>query len=105
MASTQGQLRLSDSTVGQANIVRSSIQVSFESVLGRPMSCFDPRPTTTGIGRDGEKVTLRFTPNGADCGFSAYATLRGDSVVGTWDESGFAGPSVMGRFRMVRSGR
>lgn len=103
--STHGSLHLSDSTVGNGNVVRSSIRVEFDSLLGRPMSCYEPRPTTTGVERDGDNVRLRFTPNGFDCGFSAAGRLAGDSVVGTWDESGFAGPSIMGRFRMTRVGR
>ena len=103
--STQGTLHLSDSTVANGNVVRSSIRVEFDSLLGRPMSCYEPRPTTTGVERDGDNVRLRFTPNGFDCGFGAAGTLTGDSVVGTWDESGFAGPTVMGRFRMMRAGR
>ncbi|HZI43018.1 MAG TPA: hypothetical protein VFD67_14970 [Gemmatimonadaceae bacterium] len=103
--STRGALHLSDSTSGNGNVVQSSIRVDFDSLLGRPMSCYDPRPTTTGVERDGDNVRLRFTPNGFDCGFAAAGTLAGDSVVGTWDESGFAGPTVMGRFRMVRAGR
>lgn len=103
--STQGPLHLSDSTIGNGNVVRSSIRVEFDSLLGHPMSCYEPRPTTTGVERDGDNVRFRFTPNGFDCGFGAVGTLAGDSVVGTWDESGFAGPSVMGRFRMVRAGR
>ena len=101
-ATTRGTLRLTDSLSGQANWYRSTIQLSFDSLLGRPMSCFDPRPTATVVDRSGEQVMLRFTPNGADCGFGASGILRGDSLVGSWDETGFAGPQVMGRFRMVR---
>jgi hypothetical protein len=103
--STLGTLRLSDSTIGNGNVVRSTIRVEFDSLLGRPMSCYEPRPTTTGVERDGDNVRLRFTPSGFDCGFGAAGVLVGDSVVGTWDESGFAGPMVMGRFRMLRAGR
>jgi hypothetical protein len=86
-------------------VLDSRLDVSFDSLLGRPMSCFDPRPTTTVVTRDGDKISLRFTPHAADCGFDAAATLRGDSLIGTWDESSFIGPQVMGRFRMVRAKR
>lgn len=99
---TRGTLRLIDSLSDKPSVYRSTIQLSFDTLLGRPMSCFDPRPTTTVVDRSGSQVTLRFTPNGADCGFGASGTVSGDSIVGTWDESGFAGPQVMGRFRMVR---
>ena len=102
LATTSGTLRLIDSVSGRPNVYRSSIQLSFDSLLGRPMSCFDPRPTTTVVEQNGDNASVRFTPNAADCGFDASGTLRGDSLVGTWDESGFAGPQVMGRFRMTR---
>jgi hypothetical protein len=55
------------------------------------------------VQQEGERTKLRFTPNVADCGFGASGILRGDSLVGTWGESNFAGPVVMGRFRMVRA--
>ena len=101
-ATTRGTLRLIDSLSDQPRVYRSAIQLSFDTLLGRPMSCFDPRPTTTVVDRSGSQVMLRFTPNGADCGFGASGSMAGDSIIGTWDESGFAGPQVMGRFRMVR---
>jgi hypothetical protein len=102
--SARGTLQLSDSTTSR-NLVHSHIDVTFDSLLVRPMSCYDPRPTTTAVERNGDAVSLHFTPNAADCGFSASGTLRGDSLIGTWDESGFAGPTVMGRFRMFRAPR
>lgn len=100
LASTRGTLRLTDSP--SPNVFRSEIDVSFDSLLGRPMSCFSPRPTTTNVNRDGDQLSLSFTPNVADCGFGASGKLNGDSVVGAWSETSFAGPVVIGRFRMVR---
>jgi len=102
--SARGTLHLGDSTTGR-NLVQSRIDVAFDSLLNRPMSCYEPRPTTTALGRNGDTVALRFTPNAADCGFGASGILRGDSLIGTWDESSFAGPTVMGRFRMFRAPR
>ena len=98
----QGRLRLSD-TVATGNAVRSSIDVDFTPLLGRQMSCFDPRPRTTGVERRGDTVTFRFTPAVADCGFGASGVLRGDSLIGSWDETSFIGPVASGRFVMTRS--
>lgn len=100
----QGQLRLTDSTTS-GGAIRSSIDVDFTSLLGRQMSCFDPRPHTTGVERRGDTVTFRFTPGVADCGFGASGVLRGDSLIGSWDETSFAGPVAAGRFVMTRSSR
>jgi len=100
----QGQLRLTDS-VSSGDAVRSSIEVDFTPLLGRQMSCFEPRPRTTGVERRGDTVTLRFTPGVADCGFGASGVLRGDSLIGSWDETSFAGPVAAGRFVMTRSSR
>ena len=100
----QGRLRLSD-TAATGNAVRSSIDVDFTPVLGRQMSCFDPRPRTTGVERRGDTVTFRFTPGVADCGFGASGVLHGDSLIGSWDETSFAGPVAGGRFAMTRSSR
>lgn len=102
-ASTRGSLQLIDST-GPGHY-RSRIEVQFDSLLGRPMSCFNPLPTSTSVQRDGEHVRLLFTPKAADCGLSAAATMYGDSLVGTWEESSFVGPMIKGRFRMVRVAR
>ena len=102
--SARGTLHLGDSTTSR-NLVQSRIDVAFDSLLNRPMSCYEPRPTTTAVGTSGDTVSLRFTPNAADCGFGASGILRGDSLIGTWDESSFAGPTVMGRFRMFRAPR
>lgn len=100
----QGRLRLSD-TVATGTAVRSSIDVDFTPLLGRQMSCFDPRPRTTGVERRGDTVTFRFTPAVADCGFGASGVLRGDSLIGSWDETSFIGPVAGGRFVMTRSSR
>ena len=102
----RGTLHLSDSTTDRpAGAVRSHIDVDFTSMLGHPMSCFDPLPTSTVVTENGEKTDLLFTPNAADCGFSASGKFYGDSLVGTWDESSFTGPLAMGRFRMIRGTR
>ena len=101
--STSGTLHLGDSTSGRSNVLTSTIGVSFDSLLGRPMSCYEPRPTSTVVERDSDAIRLTFTPNVADCGFGAAGTLRGDSIVGTWNETSFAGPTVMGRFRMLKA--
>jgi hypothetical protein len=105
LRTARGRLRLTDSAGARPGILQSSLAVDFASLLGRPMSCFDPPPTATAVEHDGDVVSLRFTPNAYDCGFSASGALRGDSLVGTWDETSFAGPVVMGRFRMRRAGR
>jgi hypothetical protein len=97
-----GKLVLGDSIPGRKNLFRSHIDIAFDALLGHPMSCFDPRPTETSVERDGDRVRLRFTPNAFDCGFGASGVLSGDSIVGTWDETSFAGPVAMGRFRMRR---
>lgn len=98
----QGRLRLTDSTT-TGDAVRSSIDVDFTPLLGRQMSCFDPRPRSTGVDRRGDTVTFRFTPGVADCGFGASGVLRGDSLIGSWDETSFAGPVAAGRVVMTRS--
>ena len=100
----QGQLRLTDSTAS-GDAVRSSIDVDFAPLLGRQMSCFEPRPRSTGVERRGDTVTFRFTPGVADCGFGASGVLRGDSLIGSWDETSFAGPVAGGRLVMTRSSR
>lgn len=97
----QGRLRLTDST-SSGNSVRSTIDVDFTPLLGRQMSCFEPRPGTTGVERQGDTVRFRFTPNVADCGFGASGVLRGDSLIGSWDETSFVGPVAAGRFVMTR---
>jgi hypothetical protein len=99
-----GRLRLSDSTAS-GNAVRSSIDVDFTPVLGRQMSCFDPRPQSTNLNREGDTVRLLFTPNVADCGFGAYGVLHSDSLIGSWDETSFVGPVAAGRFVMTRASR
>jgi hypothetical protein len=96
-------LQLIDST--SAGRYRSHIEMRFDALLGRPISCFDPPPSTTYIQRDDTSVKLLFTPNAADCGFSAVATMYGDSLAGTWEESSFIGPVAKGRFRMLRVAR
>ena len=98
----QGRLRLADSTTS-GDAVRSSIDVDFTPLLGRQMSCFEPRPRSTGVERRGDTVTFRFTPGVADCGFGASGVLRGDSLIGSWDETSFVGPVAAGRFTMTRS--
>ena len=98
----RGRLRLTDS-VTSGDLVRSSIDVDFTPLLGRQMSCFEPRPRTTGVERRGDTVTFRFTPGVADCGFGASGVLRGDSLIGSWDETSFVGPVAAGRFTMTRS--
>ena len=100
----EGRFRLTDST-SRGGAVRSSLDVDFTPLLGRPMSCFEPRPRTTGVERRGDTVTFRFTPAVADCGFGGSGVLRGDSLVGSWDETSFAGPVAAGRFVMTRSSR
>ena len=100
---TTGRLTLRDSVAGRSNLFHSQIDISFDSLLGRPMSCFDPRPTATAVERSADTVRVRFTPRAFDCGFGASGVLRGDSVVGTWDETSFAGPVAMGRLRMTRA--
>jgi hypothetical protein len=100
-----GSFVIRDSTAaGWGQAVQSTIDVEFDSLLSRPMSCYDPKPTATGIDRDGSEVRLTFTPTSADCGFSGWGRFFGDSLIGEWDESAFAGPSVTGRFRMIRKG-
>lgn len=96
--SAQGTLHLANPD----GVVRSSIQVDFRPLLGRDMSCFDPRPTSTAISRGGENTILVFTPGAADCGFSASGKFYGDSMVGTWSETSFIGPVAVGQFRMIR---
>ena len=98
----QGRLRLTDSTTS-GDVVRSSIDVDFTPLLGRQMSCFEPRPRSTGVERRGDTVSFRFTPGAADCGFGASGVLRGDSLIGSWGETSFAGPVAAGRFVMTRS--
>ena len=98
----QGRLRLTDSTTS-GDAVRSSIDVDFTPLLGRQMSCFEPRPRSTGVERRGDTVTFRFTPGVADCGFGASGVLRGDSLIGSWDETSFVGPVAAGRFTMTRA--
>jgi hypothetical protein len=100
----QGRLRLTDSTA-RGDAVRSSIDLDFTPLLGRQMSCFEPRPSSTGVERLGDTLTFRFTPGVADCGFGASGVLRGDSLIGRWDETSFAGPVAAGRFVMTRSSR
>jgi|tagenome__1003787_1003787.scaffolds.fasta_scaffold20964052_5 hypothetical protein len=100
----QGRLRLTDSSAS-GNAVRSSIDVDFTPLLGRQMSCFEPTPRSTGVERQGDTVTFRFTPGVADCGFGASGVLRGDSLIGNWDETSFIGPVAAGRFVMTRSSR
>ena len=99
--SIRGSLHLADSE----GVVRSSIQIDFTALLGREMSCFDPRPTSTAISRVGDNTSLQFTPGAADCGFSASGKLYGDSLVGTWSETSFIGPVAVGQFRMIRGAR
>ena len=100
----QGRLRLTDSSAS-GNAVRSSIEVDFTPLLGRQMSCFEPTPRSTGVDRQGDTVTVRFTPGVADCGFGASGVLRGDSLIGRWEETSFIGPVAAGRFVMTRSSR
>ena len=100
----QGRLRLTDSTTS-GDAVRSSIDVDFTQLLGRQMSCFEPSPRRTGVERRADTVSFRFTPGVADCGFGASGVLRGDSLIGSWDETSFAGPVAAGRFVMARSSR
>ena len=101
-----GSFVVRDSTAaGWGQALRSTLDVEFDSLLGRPMSCYEPKPTATGIDREGNEIRLTFTPTSADCGFSAYGRFFGDSLIGEWDESAFAGPSVTGRFRMMRTSR
>ena len=105
LGATQGQLRLMDSETQPARIVHSSIDVDFTPILGRQMSCFEPRPTETWVERQGDTVRFRFTPRAADCGFGASGVLRGDSLIGAWEETSYAGPVAIGRFVMARLSR
>jgi len=95
-----GTLTLSDSNAG---VFHSNLQIDFVPLLGHPMSCFDPRPTTTIVSHSADVTFLNFTPGAADCGFSASGAFFGDSLIGTWNEESFHGPVAAGRFRMVRT--
>ena len=97
-SSIQGTLHLA----GNDGVVRSTIEVDFKPLLGRDMSCFDPRPTSTVITHAIESTSLHFTPEAADCGFGASGKFYGDSLVGTWSETSFIGPVAVGAFRMLR---
>jgi hypothetical protein len=99
---TTGMLRFTGIRSSDTTYLTSSFDIDFTSVLGRPMSCFDPRPTLTQVNRDQELIRLWFTPGAADCGFSGFGTLKGDSLIGAWDETSFAGSMAMGRVRMHR---
>ena len=105
LRTAEGRLQLTDVVADRVDMLRSQIDISFDSLLGRAMSCFDPRPTQTAVTREGETIQLGFTPGVFDCGFGAAGTLLGDSLVGTWDETSFAGPAAVGHFRMIRVSR
>src|SRR5215471_2049737 len=81
-ATAHGTLTLSDSSGG---VFHSNLQIDFLPLLGHPMSCFDPRPTTTVVSRNADVTFLNFTPGAADCGFSASGSFLGDSLIGTWN--------------------
>lgn len=104
LVTTTGTFEILDPAVAQWGVlvVRSTIDVAFEPLLDRPMSCFDPRPSSTVIERADDEVRLTFTPHAADCGFSAHGGFAGDSIIGTWREMSFIGPITEGRFRMTR---
>lgn len=105
LRTTEGHLQLTEVVADQVDVLRSRIDISFDSLLGRSVSCFDPRPTRTAVTREGEAIRFGFTPGVFDCGFGAVGTLLGDTLVGTWDETSFAGPVAVGRFRMIRVSR
>ena len=81
----------------------SDVAVSFDSALGRPMSCYTPGHGTVAVEARRNVVTIRFTPNAADCGFSGEGQLERDSLVGTWSETSLGGPVAMGAFQMQRT--
>jgi hypothetical protein len=81
----------------------SDVRVSFDSAFGRPMSCYTPGRGSVAIEAHRSSVTIRFTPDVADCGFSGEGRLEGDSIVGAWSETSIAGPVAMGAFRMHRT--
>jgi hypothetical protein len=103
--SVLGRFTLTDSIVDAPWIrgLRSSLIIDDVALLGRPMSCFEPRPTTTRIERQNGGVIIDFTPGAADCGLTALVQMEGDSVIGRWREGGFTGPPATGRVSLRRN--
>jgi hypothetical protein len=101
-----GILQLYDTLPSGGGIeLLSELDLDFTPVLGRPISCVPRRRATVGLAGSIDSFDLDFTPGVADCGFVAQVfrpTNQRDSLIGTWYEDSFAGPVVLGRFRMTR---
>jgi hypothetical protein len=98
-----GTVRLRDTLLsGYPSRMLARVDIDFQSILGRPMSCFTPGEGNLEIRRKGSRVDVWFTPGWNDCGFAGTARYYGDSLVGTWREYAYAGRPAFGRFRMRR---
>jgi len=102
-----GTLQLRDTLVviGALPIVglRALVEVDFTPSLGRQVSCYTPGEGVVDVQLLLGHLQLLFTPGAADCGFAAEGSVRGDSVIGSWNEDSYVGRRTAGRFFMVRS--
>ncbi len=102
-----GTLQLTDTLVVIRGLplagLRATVEVDFTSSLGRQVSCFTPGEGLVEVQLHPSRLQLLFTPGAADCGFAAEGSVRGDSVVGAWNEASYVGHRTAGRFFMVRS--
>jgi hypothetical protein len=101
-AEAVGRLVVTDTLAGQSGTLKSRLEIDFQSLLGRPMSCFTGTGDQLGISESGGGYFLNFTPNAADCGFGASVGTGPDRFTGEWGEQSFSGPVVAGRFSMSR---
>lgn len=82
--------------------LRANLDVDFTPILQRQVSCYEPGLRVIQVEQHDKDVAMWFTPGAADCGFGANGRFYGDSLIGGWSETSFAGPIVEGQFRMVR---
>jgi hypothetical protein len=101
-AEAVARLAVTDTLAGQNGALKSRLEIDFQSLLGRPMSCFAGTGDQVTISRSGNGYFLNFTPNAADCGFGAGVDAGPDLFTGEWGEQSFSGPVVAGRFSMSR---
>ena len=81
----------------------SELRIALDSAWGRPMSCFVPGPSSISVFEGKHRsLTMWFTPDAADCGFSVVGHFVGDSFTGVWEEASIGGSVAMGQYRMER---
>jgi hypothetical protein len=98
-----GRLVVTDSLTGRSKrLLVARLTLDLHGLLGRPMSCFSAETRMLALERADSSIAIHFTPEAADCGFSATVRRRGVTWSGDWSESSLRGTVATGGIRLRR---